>query len=112
MKSGSHRVAGVKGEIRGTGLTRQAALKDTGIHSMQIDVGLQTLTCHRTWFECKDADALAFPMKKDCRQPDIGSNVEDTISVVQRNAVLQVAPRSKDFPVNEARFIRIQRKHR
>jgi hypothetical protein len=51
-------------------------------------------------------------MKEDRCHPDIGSNIEDAVSVVQLDSVLQVAPCDEDFAVNEARLIGIQRKHR
>jgi hypothetical protein len=107
VESRPNRVGGVKSEFRSTGLARQSALKDVGIDSMEFDVGLQTLACGWTGFECEDADALAFPVKKHCRQPNVCANVEDAIFVVQLNAVLQIAPRAEDFAVDKTRFIGI-----
>jgi hypothetical protein len=78
------------------------------VDPMELDVGLQALECRWAGFECKNADALAFPMKKHGRYPNVGANVEDAIPVAQLDAVLQVAPFAEDFAVDETRFIGIQ----
>jgi hypothetical protein len=50
-------------------------------------------------------------MKEQRRQANIRAYVEDVVSVVQLDAVLQAALGAEDFAVNEARLIGIQRKH-
>ncbi len=79
---------------------------------MEIEIGFQALKCRGAGLKCKDGDTLAFAMKKHGRQPNIGSYVEDAVSVVQLDTVLHVASFTENFPVNKARFIRIQREHR
>jgi hypothetical protein len=51
-------------------------------------------------------------MKKHRRQSDVGAHVENAIAVAKFNAMLHVAPLRENLTVNEAGFIRVQRKHR
>src|SRR5438067_12044765 len=69
-------VAGVKSEFRGARLARQAALKNAGVGSVELDVPLQAFAGSRTGLECEDADAAALPVKENRGQSDIGAGVE------------------------------------
>ena len=111
VESRHHRVGGIKREFRGTGLARQSALKGSGIRAVEFNVGLQTLVGRWARLECENADGPAFLTKENRGHPDIGAHIEHAISVVQFNAVLQVAARAEHFAMDETRFIRVQGKY-
>jgi len=108
MESRHYRVGGVKSEFRGTRLAGQSALKNPGIGSMERDVRPQAFASRGIGFEGEDANALPFLMKENGGQSDVGADVEHTISILQLDAVLQVAARAEYFAANESCFIGVQ----
>jgi hypothetical protein len=75
---------------------------------MEFDIGLQTLVRRWAGLEREDPDIPAFFIKEDRRHADVGAHVEHAVSIVQLNAVLQVATRPEHFTVDETRLTRVQ----
>ena len=108
MEAGKNRRFFVEGEQRGLALVRNADVQCPDIRSVGIAVCLQEVIHHRGRLAGVNRRVLATAHHKQGEEPDIGADIHDGVSVLQSDAMPQIALVLENLVVDVVRLILIQ----